>query len=117
GGWPLWPFDAGLLVAAGLLIGAMKAKSPAARSLCFPLFLTIHLSLCIWIIRSSPQPRIDVWMFQQRGAADLLQGHNPYEMTFPDIYHSEGKGQRKIYGTGMVVNDQLQFGFPYFPVT
>ena len=50
-------------------------------------------------------------------ARELLQHRNPYEMTFPDIYHSTLPGHQPVYGPGLVVNDRVQFGFPYPPVS
>lgn len=80
-------------------------------------FLLLFLCLGCWMVRSSPAPHIDVWMFQQDAARELLHGHNPYRMTFPDPYHSTWPGHQQVYGAGLVVNDRLQFGFPYPPVT
>ncbi len=56
-------------------------------------------------------------MFQQDGARELLHGGNPYAMTFPDIYHSTFPGHAPAYGNGLVVNDRLQFGFVYPPLS
>ncbi len=83
----------------------------------FPALLVTSLLLGVWMIHSSPAPHIDVWVFQQNGAAELLHGRNPYAMTFPDIYHSTLPGRSAAYGTGLVVNDRLQFGFIYPPLT
>jgi len=84
----------------------------------FPFLLATHLLLGFWMIRSSPNPHIDVWVFQQDAAAELLKGHNPYAMTFPDIYHSTLPGYpQEVYGKGLVANDRVQFGFPYPPVS
>ena len=83
----------------------------------FPVLLVISLLLGVWMIHSSPAPHIDVWVFQQNGAAELLHGRNPYAMTFPDIYHSTLPGHSAAYGSGLVVNDRLRFGFIYPPLT
>jgi hypothetical protein len=107
------PFWAGLMIASGLLI---FGPHNGLRSW-FPLLLAVFAALGIWTVHYSPQPAIDVWMFQQNAAAELLHGHNPYAMTFPDIYHSTLLGHQQVYGTGLVVEDRLQFGFPYPPVS
>ena len=117
GRWQLLPFYLGLGAALFLLAIGVLAGSKPAGSACFPLLLLIHLTLSIWMVHSSPTPQIDVWVFQQNGAAELLKGHNPYAMTFPDIYHSTLPGHQRVYGEGLVVNDRLQFGFPYPPVS
>jgi hypothetical protein len=132
GGRQLLPFQAGLSLAAGLLVlGALESSGktrigyfdkrgmgvPPMAFIWFPLLLIIFLLLGIWMVHSSPRPAIDVWEFQQRAAHELLHGRNPYAMTFPDIYHSTHPGHQQVYGPGLVVNDQLQFGFPYPPVS
>jgi len=83
----------------------------------FPLLLATHLFLGAWMVRGSAEPHIDVWVFQQDAAAELLNGHNPYAMTFPDIYHSSLPGKQDVYGKGLVKDDRVQFGFPYPPVS
>ena len=82
----------------------------------FPLLLVAHLTLGIWMIRSSPNPHIDVWVFEQQGPDALLHGRNTYvaeQAKFPDIYHSTRPGAQEVYGPGMSKDDLLQFGFPY----
>ena len=79
--------------------------------------LLLFVILAIGTVRANPTPHIDVWVFQQQGADELLHGRDPYAMTFPDIYHSTLPGHQQVYGAGLVVNDRLQFGFPYPPVS
>ena len=50
----------------------------------------------------------------------MLEGRNPYDarqVQFPDIYLSTHENHQRVYGEGMVINDTLQFGFPYPPVS
>jgi hypothetical protein len=115
GGSQLLPFYAGILVAGAIVLWAAFGKLP--RALPTGLLVATFLFLGFWMVHSSPQPHIDVWVFQQEGASALLQGQNPYAMTFPDIYHSTAPGAQPVYGQGLVVNDRLQFGFPYPPVS
>jgi len=118
GGWQLLPFYAGLSAAVVLIAGGLLVNSKPAQATWFPLLLLAHLLLGLWMVHSSPSPHIDVWMFQQKAAAELLHGRNPYAMTFPDIYHSALPGSpQQVYGDVLVVNDRLQFGFPYPPVS
>jgi hypothetical protein len=146
GRWQLAPFDAGLIVAL-VWIGwdwiatarsrfdrrlrfrdpaAPIAKPQAADAVSsppqpafpwFPLLVLTNLLVAVWMIHSSPDPHIDVWVFQQDASKALLSGHNPYTMTFPDIYHSTFPGHQQVYGEGLVVDDRVQFGFPYPPVS
>ncbi len=76
------------------------------------LLIAIFLVLGAWVIRHSPDPQIDVFIFQRDSAAALLAGENPYRLTFPNIY-----GHGHYYGPGLVVDGRLQFGFPYPPLT
>ncbi|MDB5301858.1 MAG: hypothetical protein JWO87_3521 [Phycisphaerales bacterium] len=97
------------------LLGFLELRS--MRRLWFPALLLIQSLLGFWMIRSSPSPHIDVWVFQENAPAALLDGENPYAMTFPDIYHSTQPGHQQVYGEGLVKNDRLQFGFPYPPLS
>ena len=97
--------------------GAPVPQERATAQLWFPLMVVCFLALGFWMIHSSPDPYIDVWVFQQHGAAELLRGHNPYVMTIPDIYHSTLPGHQQVYAAGLVSDDRLQFGFPYPPVS
>jgi len=106
------------MAAMCILIGFTDVKW--ARHWWFPALLFLHLILGFWTVRASPDPHIDVWMFQQEGAKALLTGHNPYDagaVNFPDIYHSTLPGKQHVYGDGLVENDRLKFGFPYPPVS
>jgi hypothetical protein len=108
-----------LAVAAMVLVLGV-AQVSLIRRWWFVLLLVAHLSLGIWMIRSSPNPHIDVWVFEQKGPEALLQGRNPYaaqQVKFPDIYHSTAPGGQEVYGPGMSKDDLLQFGFPYPPTS
>ena len=114
--WKLLPFQLGLAIS--LLLIAISNVGAKAVKLWFPLLVLTQLLLGIWMVHSSPHPHIDVWVFQQNAAQELLNGHNPYAMTFPDIYHSTLPGYpQEVYGKGLVANDRVQFGFPYPPVS
>jgi uncharacterized membrane protein len=64
------------------------------------------------MLRYSPSPVIDVFVFQRDASVALGAGQGPYGMTFPDIY-----GHSPFYGPGMSVGGRLQFGFPYPPLS
>lgn len=130
----LWPFSVDLksvggathsqflaLLAGGALmiaLGLFDAKW--TRRWWFPAFLILNLATGFWMIHASPEPHIDVWVFQQQGPKTLLEGHNPYDYrqaNFPDIYHSARPGAQEVYGPGLSKDDRLQFGFPYPPLS
>jgi hypothetical protein len=82
--------------------------------------LAVHLLLGFWTVRSCPAPDIDVWYFQQIGGRALVEGQNPYEPIYPNIYaNREGaeKSDQPVYGAKLVEGDKLKFGFPYPPVS
>jgi hypothetical protein len=123
----LAPLHSGLGVAVLLIFlgartkmrtnGATPQVTSRAASFWFPALLVVSLLLGIWMIHSAPAPGIDVWVFQQNGAAELLRGRNPYAMTFPDIYHSSLSNFAPAYARSLVVGDRVQFGFIYPPLS
>ena len=72
----------------------------------------VHFEAGALIIRHAPRPHIDVDVFHHDAIAALLAGHNPYRITFRDIY-----GPSAYYGPGLSVNGRLLFGFPYPPLS
>lgn len=97
---------AGLLVLLGLIVDARW------RWWWFLPLLLVHFALGAWVLRHSPNPTIDVFVFQQEATAALLHGTNPYTLTFPNIY-----GDQPYYGPGVTANGRVNFGFPYPPVS
>jgi hypothetical protein len=80
------PFDAGLAMAvvAVALIGFARRR--ALVLIGFVLLLATFVAIGIWKIRTAPQPRIDVFVFHVEAARALLDGVNPYAITFSNIY-------------------------------
>jgi hypothetical protein len=76
------------------------------------LLLAVHFAMGVWMIRSSPQPFIDTYVFQRDSVAALFAGDNPYAITFPNIY-----GDETNYGPGMSRDGRLRFGFVYPPLS
>jgi hypothetical protein len=105
------PFLIGLTLAVVLTVG-LWTYSPLHR-LWFPALLLTHFLLGVWVIEALPGPFIDVYVFQRDSSNALLQGVNPYALTFPDIYG----GKLPYYGRGMSVDGRLMFGFPYPPLS
>jgi hypothetical protein len=77
------------------------------------LLCALYVYLGVWMIRSDPNPFIDVHVFQRDGVRALLAGQDPYALRYPDIYG----GKSPFYGEGLSINGQLQFGFPYPPLS
>ena len=130
GGWNWWSDDvldkrpenlrlyyAGVTSAAVLASGLLFDVR-LMRRVYLPLLLGLHLLLGAWMIRSSPQPHIDVFVFQQDASRALLEGRNPYRIGFADIYHgTDQEKDRSVYGDGLSADGKLRFGFPYPPLS
>lgn len=56
---------------------------------------------------------IDVWVFLTDSANALLHLHNPYALTFVNIYGAAAEGP--LYGAGVLVDGRINYGFPYPP--
>jgi hypothetical protein len=111
------PFQLLLVVLAAaafalLWAGRRPVASVTAVGLSLALLVGAHFALGMWIIRHSPVPRIDVFVFNTDSVAAFRAGVNPYAITFPNIYSDQG-----FYAPGVVSGGRLQFGFPYFPLS
>jgi hypothetical protein len=78
-----------------------------------PLLFAVHLFLGVWLINTSPNPFIDVHVFQREATTALLHGSNPYAITPVNIYGDN----TPFYGPGVSQNGHLLFGYPYLPFT
>ncbi len=108
---PLFLFGA-CLATLGVLVGGGLSDKPWLGRLHFPAVLVVFVVLGAWLIRSSPNPFIDVFVFQRDATTALISGENPYALRYPDIY-----GNSPFYGEGLSVNGRLAFGFPYPPMS
>jgi hypothetical protein len=98
-------------VLAAFLTATCLSKDPLFGRLGFALLFTTFVLLCVWILRTSPDPKIDVFYFQKDSVAKLLKFENPYSSVFSNIY-----GHSHFYGLGLVKDGILQFGYPYLPL-
>jgi hypothetical protein len=86
--------------------------APSARRLLFPTLALAHICIAGWVLHHSTAG-IDVLQFQREAAQALLEGRNPYSITFADVYN----GNSKYYGEGVAAGGQLSFGYPYLPLS
>jgi hypothetical protein len=104
------------LLAALLALGLLERKR--AWRVAVPIAVVLHLGLGAWLIhRAAPRPAIDVYAFQQEAAKTLLQGGNPYAMSFDDIYRDTKPADRPVYAENLVRDGKVLFGFPYPPLS
>jgi hypothetical protein len=108
----LLPFRAGLTAAAAFV--ALAAFGPqAVRRIAVLLLLACHFALGLWLLRATPQPAVDVCVFQRDACEALLQGRNPYAITFLDV----SPAGQNFYGPGLSAGGRLLFGYPYPPLS
>jgi hypothetical protein len=60
-------------------------------------------------------PYFDVFTVLTEGAQGLLSGHNPYAMTFSNLYTPEDVA--RFYGPNFLVDGRIPYGYPYPPIT
>ena len=103
-----------LVISIVLLLFLLIALMPRwSKGVQVPLLFLIHFALGVWVIKSTPNPPIDVFLFHKQSLEALLHGINPYTLSIPNIYEAS-KG---FYGEGVVVNGRVNVGFPYPPLS
>jgi len=105
-------FKAGVIVEAAIIAAGAAGLKKLDR-LWFPALLVVHLLLGRWILTASPTPHIDVVVVHRAAIDALLQGHNPYAITFQDIYGADSG----FYNPAAVAGGRVMFGYPYPPLS
>jgi len=105
-------FQLGILLAAALTPLALLNR-PRLRNSAIALILLTHFLLGASLLRHTPNPFIDVHIFQQESAAALLHGLNPYATTFTNIYGPDAY----VYAPNLMTGSRVNFGYPYPPLT
>jgi len=93
---------------AGMLVESAWPRSPWR----FPVLVALFALACGWMLVASPSPQIDVFEFQREAGRALIQGRNPYAITFRNLY-----GHTLFYGPGFADAQTIQAGFPYLPLS
>lgn len=97
-----------LLAVAAVASGIAVARSEKGVWWLAPFLLFMYAAIGAWTLAASPRPRIDVFSIHQDSIAALLEGRNPYTLTFANPYHST-----KWYSPGAATHDRLLFGYVY----
>ncbi len=111
----LWSFRVSMVSAGGFALLSLAPETwfrPRMRSGLMGLAFLAVFGAGVWVIRASPSPFIDVYVFHQTSSEALSQGRNPYELSAPNIY-----GQMGYYGAELVKGDNLTIGNPYPPLS
>jgi hypothetical protein len=106
-------FRAGV-VAQGALAVAGVANLRPLRHVWFPVFLVVSAGLGVWLIHASPDPYIDVVTVHKEALTALLDGRDPYRISFENIYGAES---RHFYNPTAIVGNRLAFAYPYPPAS
>ncbi|HEY7088047.1 MAG TPA: hypothetical protein VH518_08160, partial [Tepidisphaeraceae bacterium] len=106
------PFQIVVACAMALVL-ALAVAGRKTTVVCFVTLLAIHAAIGVWKLRTAPAPKIDVFIFQTDAPRALMQGVNPYTITFENIYGPD----TRVYAPGVVQEGRLQFGYPYPPLT
>ena len=104
-------FLLGLAAAFVLLTLVVVDRSRAGR-VWFPLLLVTFAGLGVWLIRASPDPRIDVMTVHREAIATFAGGLSPYSATFMNIY-----GNDEFYAAGVTQGGRVLVGLPYPPLS
>jgi hypothetical protein len=104
-------FIAGI-AACGLLTLAASTGLVRSGKAWFVAVVVMHFFLGVAFLHIENVPTIDVLVFQQDASAALVSGHNPYAMTFPNVF---GEGS-PLYAPELMANGRVLFGFPYPPL-
>jgi hypothetical protein len=108
----LAPFKAGVAINTLILVLAVTFRKTLAP-VWFPAFILISTLLGWWVLTASPHPAIDVVVVHHDAIQALIHGHNPYAITFENIY---GAGS-PFYSASEIDRDRVLFGYPYPPLS
>ena len=109
GGWN--PMYQSYVICAALA-GAALSPLRWLRNIVVPAFLVTFFFLGSWMIAASPDPWIDVFVFQRDSIAAVRDGINPYTISFPNIYGEVAP----FYSPDVADPERLHFGYIYPPL-
>jgi hypothetical protein len=101
-----------LLIAATAASVGVVAGRRRVRRTAFLAVLLLHIALGAWMLRASPNPRIDVVTVHRQALNALNHGESPYSITFANIY-----GDQSFYAPGLASKSRVLFGLPYPPLS
>ena len=107
-GEPLQPWFFGIAVLLGLGLWGSRVSERWR----IPALAGIFWYLGHSVIKTSPAPDIDVWVWHNEAIRALLDGKNPYTMTMPNIYPDV-----RFYDPSMVQGSRVNTGYQYPPMS
>jgi hypothetical protein len=105
----------GLVVAQAAAIALGAARVKGLERVWFPAVLIASLFLGVWMIKASPNPYIDVTAVHKEAIEALINGADPYRISFPNIY--ERALAREFYNPSALFGDRVLYSYPYPPAS
>lgn len=99
------------LLAVGLCALGLYGTRRGDRGVLALLAALAYLAVGTYLLRHTPDPHIDVFDIQQQGAAELLAGHDPYTVSYPNHYSLEDT--QRFFGKLVSAID----AYPYPPLS
>ena len=110
---PAVVLDDGQWIASVLgVLAIASGLASASRPRLFLGHLAVVAALHLYYV-SSARPLIDVGFFVRGSTRGLLDGVNPYALTFPNPYNASETAS--FYAPQFVDGDRILLGFPYLP--
>ena len=104
-------FIVGIAACGVVSLAAAAGFLPAGRAW-FAAVVAMHFLLGVAYLHLCGLPKIDVFTFQQDASAALAGGHNPYDLTFPNVYGDN----TPYYSSNFIVNGRITV-LPYPPLS
>ena len=83
----------------------------------FPLWIVSFVFSGMSVLQATPNPFIDVVQVTRESCLAFAQGHNPYSITYKDIYNGHPELDRAFIPADMLINGRVNAGYPYLPVS
>lgn len=100
------------------MIGCLWLARTGRRKsmLCALVATAVGIFICVVSIQRSAKPVMDVWFFHHDAAAALIDGKNPYAITYLNTLNEDGKDDSVYYSREVQKNGRLMFGYVYPPL-
>jgi hypothetical protein len=102
-----------LIAAEAVLVGVAFLPFRLVSLTWFPALLVVHLAAGVWMLRASPDPRIDVVVVHREAYSALRNLRSPYQISFENIYGRDSG----FYNPQLLEGNRVKFGYPYPPAT
>ncbi len=97
----------------GAFIALGLSRLRAFSRLWFPGVLVASLALGVWMIKESPEPLIDVVVVHREALDALIEGKDPYRISFTNIY--ERADTELFYNPNALFGNRIAQAYPYPP--